>query len=142
MTGFSTTPDTAADHATRFTGYHSPHELVIFDEAGRIPGGLEEEEAGSHAPRVEDPFAVLAEGGEGPFESPPGRRARPPVARRMTAGNPTSRPRSRASSGSSLPARAACGPRPDPGAAARQIKAGFPAGQSRSRKGFTMRTEP
>jgi hypothetical protein len=37
MTGFSTTPDTAADHATRFTGYHSPHELVIFDEAAGIP---------------------------------------------------------------------------------------------------------
>jgi hypothetical protein len=36
MMGFSTTPDTAADHATRFTGYHSPHEIGIFEEAAGI----------------------------------------------------------------------------------------------------------
>jgi hypothetical protein len=28
MTWFSMTPDTAADHATRLAGYHSPHEIV------------------------------------------------------------------------------------------------------------------
>jgi hypothetical protein len=36
MTGFSTRPDEAADHSSRFVGYHAPHVLVVFDEASGI----------------------------------------------------------------------------------------------------------
>lgn len=35
-TGFATTPDTATENATRMHGYHSPHLLVILDEAGGL----------------------------------------------------------------------------------------------------------
>jgi hypothetical protein len=36
MVGFSTSPDTAQEHASRFQGYHSPHLLLVFDEASGI----------------------------------------------------------------------------------------------------------
>ncbi|MCE9635533.1 MAG: hypothetical protein K8T90_07500 [Planctomycetes bacterium] len=35
-TGFATSPDKASENATRLHGYHSPHLLVILDEAGGI----------------------------------------------------------------------------------------------------------
>lgn len=35
-TGFATSKDTAGENATRMQGYHSPHLLMIFDEAGGI----------------------------------------------------------------------------------------------------------
>lgn len=38
--GFSTTADEAAEHATKFHGYHSPHILLIFDEAAGIPKAI------------------------------------------------------------------------------------------------------
>lgn len=33
---FSTTSDTASENASKFQGYHSPHLLVVFDEAGGV----------------------------------------------------------------------------------------------------------
>jgi hypothetical protein len=36
-TGFATSPDKAQENATRFQGYHSPHLLVVLDEAGGVP---------------------------------------------------------------------------------------------------------
>lgn len=36
MTGFATSADRAQEHATKFQGYHSPHLLLIFDEAAGI----------------------------------------------------------------------------------------------------------
>lgn len=36
MIGFSTSPDRAQEHATRFTGFHSDHLLLVFDEAAGI----------------------------------------------------------------------------------------------------------
>lgn len=36
MVGFATKPDTAQQHAARFTGFHGPHVLVIFDEASGV----------------------------------------------------------------------------------------------------------
>ncbi len=36
MVGFATRPDTAQQHASRFTGYHAPHVLMIFDEASGV----------------------------------------------------------------------------------------------------------
>lgn len=36
MAWFATNPDEAQEHATRMAGFHSPHLLFIFDEAGGI----------------------------------------------------------------------------------------------------------
>ncbi len=36
MIGFTTSPDRAQEHATRFTGFHSEHLLLIFDEAAAV----------------------------------------------------------------------------------------------------------
>ncbi len=36
MIGFSTSADRAQEHATRFTGFHSEHLLLIFDEAAAV----------------------------------------------------------------------------------------------------------
>jgi len=47
MAWFATTPDKAAEHATKMAGFHSPHMLFVFEEAAAIPKVIWESIQGS-----------------------------------------------------------------------------------------------